>query len=101
MLHYLVNFFYPPRSAACEVRLGSDARSRLCGECYSRIDRMPEPLCDVCGITLAVIHPDAYDSEAAEWCTNCRTTPPHFTRARAVVRYRHDADDDEHDVVPS
>ena len=62
---------------------------------------MPEPLCEVCGIPLAVIHPDAHDAEAIEWGTNCRTAPPDFTRARAVVRYRHDAGDDEREVVPS
>jgi ComF family protein len=101
MLHYLINFFYPPRCAACDIRLGSDARSRLCAQCHSRIDRMPEPLCEVCGIPLAVIHPDAHDAEAIEWGTNCRTAPPDFTRARAVVRYRHDAGDDEREVVPS
>jgi ComF family protein len=101
MLHYLINFFYPPRCAACELRLGSDARSRLCTECHSRIDRMPQPLCEVCGIPLAATHADAHDAEAVEWCTNCRTAPPHFTCARAVVRYRHDSSDDERDVVPS
>jgi len=101
MLHYLVNFFYPPRCAACDVLLGSDARRRLCAECHSRIDRIPDLLCEVCGIPLAAIHSDAPDTDALAWCTNCRTSPPHFTRARAVVRYRHDAGDDEREVVPS
>jgi ComF family protein len=100
MLHYLVNFFYPPRCAACDVRLGSDARRRLCADCHSRIDRMPEPFCEVCGIPLADIHSDGQHTDM-RWCTNCRTSPPHFTRARAVVRYRHDAADDEREVVPS
>src|ERR1700722_9928591 len=101
MLHYLINFLYPPRCAACDIRLGSDARRRLCAECHSRIDRMPEPLCEVCGIPLAATHADPHAAEAIEWCTNCRTAPPYFTRARAVVRYRHDGGDDERDVVPS
>jgi ComF family protein len=100
MLHYLVNFFYPPRCAACDVRLGSDARRRLCADCHSRIDRMPEPFCEVCGIPLTDIHSDGQHTDI-RWCTNCRTSPPHFTRARAVVRYRHDAADDEREVVPS
>jgi ComF family protein len=100
MLHYLVNFFYPPRCAACDVRLGSDARRRLCADCHSRIDRMPEPFFEVCGIPLADIHSNGQHTDI-RWCTNCRTSPPHFTRARAVVRYRHDAADDEREVVPS
>jgi ComF family protein len=100
MLHFLINFFYPPRCAACDTRLGSDAQRRLCAECHSRIDRMPEPVCEVCGIPLAANQADAHDADAIEWCTSCRTSPPHFTRARAVVRYRHDASNDDRDVVP-
>lgn len=62
---------------------------------------MPELICDVCGIPLAANDAQAQGADAIEWCTSCRASPPHFTRARAVVRYRHDAGDDEHDVVPS
>src|SRR3984893_15865452 len=100
MLHYLVNFFYPPRCAACDVRLGSDARRRECSDCHSRIDRMPEPFCEVCGIPLADIHSDGQHADIG-WCTNSRSSPPPFTGSRAVVRYRHDAGDDERKVVPS
>lgn len=96
MLHYLVNFFYPPRCAACDVRVGSGAVRRLCAACHASIERMPEPLCDVCGIPIT--REGAGD---AEWCANCRKSPPHFTRARAVARYRHDAGDDDRGVVPS
>jgi ComF family protein len=115
MLHYLVNFFYPPRCAACNVRLGSGAVRRLCAECLAHIDRMPEAVCDVCGNLLDSHRDQAQLANGPEWCTNCRLSPPHFTRARAVVRYRHDssdagdgagareADDAGHvvDVVPS
>lgn len=101
MLHYLVNFFYPPRCAACAVRLGSGAVRRLCTECHAHIDRISDPLCAVCGIPLATGRPGAHEADGAEWCVNCRNSPPHFTRARAVVRYRHDAGEDDRDVVPS
>jgi ComF family protein len=90
MLHYIVNFFYPPRCAACDVRLGSGAVRRLCSACVEDIDRMPDALCAVCGIPLEA---DRQDADGAEWCARCRDSPPHFTRARAVVRYRHDAGD--------
>jgi ComF family protein len=115
MLQYLVNFFYPPRCAACDARLGSGAVHRLCAECLTHIDRMPEAVCDVCGNLLESNREHAEVANGAEWCANCRISPPHFTRARAVVRYRHDpsdagdgadapdADDAGHvvDVVPS
>src|SRR5579863_7835683 len=93
MLHYLVNFFYPPRCAACDVRLGSDAVRRLCPECFARIDRMPAVVCDVCGDLLDPNRDPADAANGPEWCTSCRISPPHFTRARAVVRYRHDSGD--------
>jgi ComF family protein len=114
MLHYLVNFFYPPRCAACNVRLGSEAVRRLCHDCHAHIDRMPDPLCDVCGIPLSEPRPDpqsnadhsdapdvAAAAEGPRWCVSCVDSPPHFTRARAVVRYRHGASDEDRDVVPS
>jgi len=104
MLHYLINFFYPPRCAACDVRLGSGALRRLCDECLSQIERMPDALCAVCGIPLESTRHDMDVADGAEWCRSCSNSPPHFTRARAVVRYRHDrgdtgdeADGDERD----
>src|SRR5450631_3722606 len=59
MLHYLVNFFFPPRCAACDARLGSGAARRLCFDCHAHIDRMPDPLCDVCGVPLSAPRPDS------------------------------------------
>jgi ComF family protein len=102
MLHYLVNFLYPPHCAACNVRLGVDSSRRLCASCRASVDRMPEALCEVCGIPLAASGFGARDAngadgegdaDGAEWCANCRLSPPHFTRARAVVRYHHDSND--------
>jgi ComF family protein len=113
MLHYLVNFFYPPRCAACDARMGSGATRRLCSGCYARIDRMPEPVCETCGVPLAARLPDAAGADGtdgavgtqgahdAQWCTNCTSSPPHFTRARAVVRYGHRASAEDREVVPS
>src|ERR1700720_3451227 len=93
MLHYLINFFYPPRCAACDVRLGSDAVRRLCAGCLAQIDRMPEAICEVCGNLLDSNRDQTDVANGPEWCANCRISPPHFTRARAVVRYRHDSSD--------
>ncbi len=95
MLHYLVNFFYPPRCAACDVRLGSDAVRRLCVDCRAHIDWMPRDVCEVCGNPLDANRHHADVVDDPEWCASCRISPPHFTRARAVVRYRHDSDFDD------
>jgi ComF family protein len=113
MLHYLVNFFYPPRCAACDMRLRTDTIQRLCAGCYARIDRMPTPVCEICGVPVATKPPDStaapdpaakehtVEADEPQWCANCISSPPHFTRARAVVRYGHRADDDDREVVPS
>ena len=90
MLHYLINFFYPPRCAACDERLGAGAERRLCAECLEHIDRMPQAVCAVCGVPLAT---NRDDPDGTEWCVKCRIAPPHFSRARAVVHYRHDQQD--------
>lgn len=88
MLRYLINFLYPPRCAACDRRLMTDARHRVCADCIGRIERLPEPLCAVCGVPIA----SAIGSEA--WCGRCTEAPPHFGRARAIARYRAGADED-------
>lgn len=93
MLHYLINFLYPPRCAACDERLGSGAIHRLCDRCHTAIDRMPEAICDVCGIPLESSHHDADHAGDLQWCARCRAAPPHFSRARAVVRYRSNGGD--------
>jgi ComF family protein len=101
MLHYLINFFYPPRCAACDARLGSGAVRRLCIDCHSHIDPILEPFCDICGIPLAPKPPLDTAPDSVECCTSCLNSPPHFTRARAVVRYSHSAAENDRDVVPS
>lgn len=93
MLHYLINFFYPPRCAACDARLGAAAVRRLCETCRGAIERMPAAVCTVCGIPVeAESGPDGDLISDDRSCDHCRNSPPHFTRARAVVRYRHGAD---------
>ena len=95
MLRYLINFVYPPRCAACEARMGLDAMQRICEACIQLIERVPEPMCQVCGGPLP-----AADHSLADWCRFCAESPPHFGRARAVARYRAGINEDGQ-VVPS
>jgi len=87
MLRYLINFLYPPRCAGCYQRLPINEARRLCSGCIGRIGRLPEPLCAVCGMPIAA----ASDSG---WCGRCAESPPHFSRARAIARYRAGSDED-------
>jgi ComF family protein len=95
MLEYLINFIYPPRCASCDDRLGVAAVVRICKSCMGLIERIPEPICQVCGIPLQ--HPENVRTER---CRACGESPPHFGRARAVARYRPGISEDGQ-VVPS
>lgn len=95
MLRYFINFLYPPRCAACGDRLGVDSTLRVCLSCIARIERVPSPICEVCGIPLL-----GSQGESAGWCRLCAESPPHFGRARAIARYRPGVAE-EGQVVPS
>jgi ComF family protein len=108
MLHYLINFIYPPRCAACDDRMGLDAIARICQLCMGRIERIPEPICQVCGIPLQdqslLSHIDQAGREsegsAVHKCRTCAESPPYFGRARAIAHYRSGVAEDGQ-VVPS
>ncbi|MGH7931917.1 MAG: double zinc ribbon domain-containing protein [Candidatus Binataceae bacterium] len=95
MLEYVLNFFYPPRCAACGERQPPDADHRVCARCLARIERLADPLCEVCGIPLS-----GTAAESSGWCVRCAKSPPRFGRARAIARYRPSASDDSQ-TVPS
>ncbi|HEV7987983.1 MAG TPA: ComF family protein [Candidatus Binataceae bacterium] len=81
MLHYLLNFLYPPRCAACDAALPIDATRRVCASCLAAVEPPRPPLCLLCG---APLNSDAGD----ERCDHCRAAPPAFDSARAITRYR-------------
>jgi ComF family protein len=85
MLHYLLNFLYPPRCAACGAGLPIDTRRRVCAPCLAAVEPLRPPLCRACG---APLHAGVED----ERCDHCRAAPPAFDSARAIARYRSGAD---------
>jgi ComF family protein len=95
MLRYIINFIYPPRCAACSVRMDLDADVTVCPACIAAIERIPEPVCQVCGIPLQQVA-----DTGSGWCRACIESPPHFSRARAVARYRPGMSEDGQ-IVPS
>lgn len=124
MLQYLINFVYPPRCAACDDRMGLGTVARICQVCFGRIERIPEPICDVCGIPLPpallspffdsgeVVQRDpqpdrinrpetcGYEGNVVHKCRTCAESPPYFGQARAIARYRPGVAEDGQ-VVPS
>jgi ComF family protein len=89
MLRYLITFLYPPRCAACETRLPLASQARVCADCLAGVERLREPLCAACGVPIEADN----DRPQPEWCQDCTASPPHFTVARAVARYRTSEED--------
>jgi len=99
MLRYLINFFYPPRCAACEERLPLESARRVCTDCLAAVERLDGVLCEVCGVPTDPGRQELGSDTGEPWCRSCSAAPPAFTRARAITRYR--AEDEEHAPVPS
>jgi ComF family protein len=72
-----------------------DTTARICEPCIGLIERIPEPICRVCGVPLSPV-----DHARSEWCRACVDSPPHFGRARAAARYRSGISEDSQ-IVPS
>jgi ComF family protein len=95
MIRYVINFLFPPRCAACEVRLPIESQNRVCAACHASVERLHEPLCSICGVPIAA----GTDDSQAKSCRECAAAPPHFTTARAVARYR--SSEEDHAALPS
>jgi ComF family protein len=86
--------------------MGADTVASLCGACIERIERVPEPICQLCGLPLqAAIPPPFLETADGQrgnpaLCRACVESPPHFRRARAVALYRPGITEDGQ-VVPS
>lgn len=85
MLHYLLNFLYPPRCAACDAGLPIDVTRCICASCLAAVEPPRPPLCLLCGAPL-------HAGDEDERCDHCRAAPPAFDSARAITRYRSGTD---------
>jgi ComF family protein len=88
VLGHLINFLYPPRCAACGARFGLEEGRRVCAECLARLERLPEPLCIVCGGPLESTTSDR------DVCARCLLSRPSFAHAHSIARYRATAEDE-------
>lgn len=88
VIGYVVNFLYPPRCAVCATRFGLEAGHRVCAECLARAEKLPEPICSICGGPLESA------AGAQTRCAQCLKSPPFFATARSIARYRPSAEDD-------
>jgi ComF family protein len=75
----LVNFVTPPKCLACNGALGEGAT--LCATCWSKLNFIETPVCDVLGT------PFPYDPGPGAISPAALTEPPPWNRARAAVAY--------------
>jgi len=87
-LRHVANFLYPPRCAVCGDRFGLAAAQRVCERCLSRVEKIAQPICALCGMPLE----SAMTSE--HLCAACLDRRPYFASARAVARYRPSGESD-------
>jgi ComF family protein len=87
-LRHVANFLYPPRCAVCGDRFGLESRRCVCEPCLARVEKIPAPICAICGA------PMQSAGAIADRCPLCMDRPPHFASARAVARYRPSAESD-------
>jgi ComF family protein len=75
----VLDFVFPPMCAACRAPVS--IAHNLCGDCWSRISFLSDPLCEICGF------PFEFDAGTGSLCAGCRQRLPAFDRARALMRY--------------
>lgn len=86
--------------------MGLDTVASLCGPCLKQIERVPEPICQLCGLPLLaaspplLVHTGESQGGNSAHCRACLESPPHFRRARAVALYRPGVSE-EGQIVPS
>lgn len=68
---------FPPRCPSCTAPV--EGMHHFCGDCFSKLRMISDPLCTCCGIPFAV--------PVVGQCPECLAEPPAFSRARAVMVY--------------
>ena len=68
----------PPRCPLCRVRIME--HGHLCGDCWSSLDLIAEPMCSRCGL------PFIHEEDGLE-CGACLQSPPLYDKAFAPVLY--------------
>ena len=79
-----LDLVFPALCPVCVAPLGSGRRDPLCGACWTAIERVAPPVCDVCGLPFHELRAarDAAVGRAGR-CGECAVAPPAFDWARA------------------
>lgn len=69
------------------MRFGAAEERRVCDACIARVERMPEPQCNICSGPLESV------VSGESRCARCAAVRPHYRKARTIARYRTSAED--------
>jgi ComF family protein len=72
----------------CGDRFGLDSEHRVCAPCLARVEKIPAPICAICGA------PMQSTNAIEDRCPVCLDRRPHFASARSIARYRPSAESD-------
>jgi len=79
IVNKFLNLVYPPLCIAC--RDNTYYVRNLCSKCWSGIDWITKPHCEVCSL------PFEYEVEGEMVCGNCLQNKPHFDKMRCAFLY--------------
>ncbi len=73
----ILNYLLPPHCPICEKQILDSGA--VCGECFGKLDFIPNSVCQFCGKPLPY--------KEAKVCASCLKKPPLYTCARSVLKY--------------
>ncbi len=76
---WLAHLFFPRECVHCGVLLDFRERDYLCPGCRARLETVPEPVCERCGVPLEI--PAGHPAT----CPDCREHSPAYRRARSAL----------------
>ncbi len=71
-----VSFIYPAQCRVCEKIIGIESVPYVCDTCWTNIDIISPPWCEICGIP-----------NAEGICADCATKPPQYGKLRTIGIY--------------
>lgn len=78
LINSLIIFVYPAQCRCCQKPMGVGKVPYICDECWSLVELIEKPFCEICGKPL---------TESKGVCKDCRKNPPIYSKARAIARY--------------
>ena len=71
-----ITFLYPAQCKVCEELLGLESAPYICNSCWTDIEFIEPPWCEICGIP-----------NAENLCEVCATNPPRYGKLRTIAIY--------------